>query len=80
MASIQFRPTTSLVQNLDVNTDGWGFDTENQCYLISHNYEDGSRIVELYPLANMERHIRIVLDADEVKELDAKAEKNKPPS
>lgn len=70
MASIQMRQTSSVVFDLNVENDSWGFDTENQAYVMVKNFTDGGRVVRIFSLLNMERHIQIILDADEVKAID----------
>ena len=79
MASIQMRQVTSLVTELSLEKDGWGFDPNKNAYIVTQNFEDGSRVVNIYPLPIGERYIRIILEAEEAKQLDERA-KNEPPS
>lgn len=77
MAQLQIRKTTQIIWNFDINKDGWGFDRSKEAYILTQNKSDGSRKVMLYPLADMSQYIVLTYSAEEARELDAQAEKNK---
>lgn len=72
MASVQIRKTTSLGQQVNLDRDAWGFNSELGYFFIENNYEDGSRKLQMMPVNDLEHCIQILLDPDEAEKLDAR--------